>query len=82
MMFSGKLFTIVAAVFAIAVNGSPIAANGSPANGNGSPTNGNVSPVNNGSVNKDGAKDGSQQVRRPSGSLDVDPCVDVDDGEI
>jgi hypothetical protein len=40
-------------------------------------TNGNVSPVNNnGSPNKDGAKDGSQPVRRPRGPLDVD------DGEI
>jgi hypothetical protein len=70
MMFSAKLFTIISAVFAIAVNGSPIAADpGTPNTGTKSPT------------VVDGGNQ-SQQVRRPCGPPDVDPCVDVDDGEI
>ena len=31
LMFSGKLFTIISAVLAVAVNGSPVDANGPPA---------------------------------------------------
>jgi hypothetical protein len=70
MMFSAKLFTIISAVFAIAVNGSPIAADP------GSPNTDNKSPA---AVDD---KTQSQAVRRPCGPPDVDPCVDVDDGEI
>ena len=53
-MFFGKVFTIVSAVLAVAVNGSPIEAAGREL----------------------------QAVRHLRGSLDVDPSVDVDDGEI
>jgi len=65
MMFSGKLFAIISAVLVVAVSGSPV----DPATG-GQPQ---------GNQNQAGQPQTS--VRHPHGSLDVDPCVGVDDGE-
>ena len=60
LMFSAKLFTIVSAVLAVVVNGSPIGQNGTPANNNGTPT---------GATNGNG---NTQNVRDPRGPPDVD----------